>query len=97
MNAAVAAGVATMPTGGYSADWAVFDNLTNQTQTLGARTTGPVERIQAPTNLPAQDGSFVKVQVSAVRPANAAWTVAVDVYFRRVAGTWKLVGLERHR
>jgi hypothetical protein len=72
VNAAVAAGVAAAPTGGYTADWATFDNPTGQTQPLGASTTAQSERMQAPAGLPAQNGSFVKVQVAAVGSPNTS-------------------------
>jgi hypothetical protein len=95
VNAAVAAGVAAAPTGGYTANWATFDNPTGQTQPLGASTTAQSERMQAPTGLPAQNGSFVKVQVAAVGSPNTSWGVPVSVYFKRTPAGWKLVGLER--
>ena len=93
-NAAVAARAASAPAGGYTASWATFDNVSGQTQPIGAATTSGTERLQAPA-LPAADGVFVKVQVAAVNPPNPSWATPVDVYFRRTAGTWKLVGLER--
>jgi hypothetical protein len=39
-------------------------------------------------------GAYIKVEIRAVQPANQAWGIPVDVYFRR-AGGWKFVGLER--
>jgi hypothetical protein len=94
-NAAVAAGVSPPPAGGYAAKWAMFDNETNQTQPFGAESTAPGERIQAPPGLPATEGAYVKVQVSALQPQHRSWTVPVDVYFRRQTDGWKLIGLER--
>jgi hypothetical protein len=93
-NAAVAARVSQPPAGGYTASWATFDNVTGQTLSIGNPTTSAGGRMQAP-GLPAADGSFVKIQVAAVNPPNPSWATPVDVYFRRVAGAWKLVGLER--
>ena len=93
-NAAVDARVSRPPAGGYTASWAMFDNVTGQTQSIGNPTTSAGGRMQAP-DLPTADGGFVKIQVAAVNPPNLSWATPVDVYFRRVAGAWKLVGLER--
>jgi hypothetical protein len=95
VNAAVQARVAPYPAGGYTAQFAAFDNMTNQTHAIGTAATRLGERIQVPTGLPAEDGSFVKVQVAALQPQHASWSVPIDVYFKREAGRWKLVGLER--
>ncbi len=83
------------PGRGYQAVWHRFDNNTSQAQAIGSPTAGSSERLQAPSDLPRGDGTFIKVAVSAVEPAHAAWATPVDVYFRRIGGTWKLVGVER--
>ena len=95
VNAAVRAGVAPSPAGGYTADFAAFDNTTNQTRSIGtARTTEGV-RIKAPAGLPTEEGSFLKIQVAAVQPQHVSWSVPIDAYFKRASGSWTLVGLER--
>jgi hypothetical protein len=48
-----------------------------------------------PSALPSANGTFVKLQVSAVEPAPAEWLRPVDVYFTRTAGSWRLIGLDR--
>jgi hypothetical protein len=35
------------------------------------------------------------VAVSAIDSPNPAWAKAVDVYFRRTGGSWRLVGIDR--
>ncbi|MBA3231599.1 MAG: hypothetical protein H0T05_02155 [Acidobacteria bacterium] len=93
-NAAEAAGVATAPQG-YSATWAHFDNTTEDTRPIGTETTGAGPSIEAPPGLPTGAGAYIKVQVRALTPPEPSWAVPVDVYFRRLADGWKLVGLER--
>jgi hypothetical protein len=94
-NAAVQAGVAEAPPRGYSAAWARFDNATGNTTPIGTPTSSSAGRMSAPSGLPTSDGTFVRVQISAVDPPPKAWAQPVDVYFRRAGGGWKLVGLER--
>jgi hypothetical protein len=94
-NAAVRAGFAPAPAGGYKAAWHRFDNAAG-TATLLAETAAPTERLQAPAGLPSDNGTFAKVSVSASDPGHTAWARPVDVYFKRTATGWTLVGLERH-
>jgi hypothetical protein len=79
----------------YEAAWSRFDNSTGATTPIGALTTSSAESLQSPASLPAQPGAFVKIAVRAIHPAHAPWKVPVDVYFRRAAGRWELVGVER--
>ena len=94
-NAAVDHGGATPPAGGYRASWARFDNATGESVEIGAPTTSADTDLQAPGPLPQTAGSFVRIDVSAVEPAPASWTVPVKVYFRPTAGGWTLAGVER--
>jgi hypothetical protein len=93
-NAAVAAGVATAPRGGYAVKWTRFDNMTGTTTPIGESTMAPGERPPAPGSLPADDGSFVGVEVSAVAPQHETWA-PVKAYFKRAVNAWTLVGLVR--
>jgi hypothetical protein len=92
-NAAVAAGVASAPAG-YVLTWSRFDNTTGAN--VGAseemRATGP--RAEAPPAM-LQGSEFVSVAIRSMHSGFPAWAAPVTVYFRRVAGDWQPVGLER--
>jgi hypothetical protein len=94
-NPAVRAHLADAPKSGYQAVWSRFDNGTGATQPIGSPTTGREERLQAPADLPQGNGAYVKVSISAVDGPHRSWATPVDVYFRRAAGAWQLVGVER--
>jgi len=92
-NAAVQYGFAAAPAS-YTAAWSVFDNKAG-TSSRVAETTSREPRLQAPAGLPAAPGSFVKVALSAQSPEHPSWAQPIDVYFKRGATGWTLVGLER--
>ena len=94
-NAAVKAGFATAPKGGYLVRWSRFNNSNGTITPIDSPSVSPDLKIQAPAGFPTADGEFVKIEVSAIQPSNNSWTVPVQVYFRRVAAAWKLVGLQR--
>lgn len=96
VNAAERAGAAAAPKG-YRASWAHFDNTTGEARPIGDDTTASGTAIQAPARLSASARQYIRVQVRAVEPAESSWGAPVDVYFRRTADGWKLVGLERMR
>ncbi|HTU99062.1 MAG TPA: hypothetical protein VMF13_00875 [Luteitalea sp.] len=89
-NLAVRAGVAPAPTR-YRARWAAFDNVTREARSLG-ESEGTTPSLIAPsaTGSPA----FLRVEVWA-EGGPSAWQTPAHVYFRRTAGSWRLVGLER--
>jgi hypothetical protein len=93
-NAAVEYGAAAAP-GGYRAVWARFDNVTSATERIG-ESTSPTTRLAAPGRLPQADGTFLKVELSALDDApEPSWATPVAAYFRSRAGCWELVGFER--
>jgi len=94
-NAAVDRGRATPPAGGYRGTWYRFDNATAESVEIGAATTSTVAELQAPGPLLRTPGTFVRIDVSAVEPAPAPWTVPVKVYFRSTDTGWTLAGVER--
>jgi hypothetical protein len=93
-NAAVAANVAKAPAA-YQVGWFTFDNRTQASAPIGQPVTATREEASAPAGLPTADGSFVRVEIRAVNPPHPSWTVPVQTYFQRSAGSWKLVGFER--
>ena len=96
-NAAVTARVAAAPSAGYLVHWARFDNATGAVSGLGTSTAASTGPIQAPVTLPAEAGTYLKLQIRAVQPPNPAWGEPANVFFRRVDGAWRLVGVERWR
>jgi hypothetical protein len=92
-NAAVEADFARTPRA-YRAVWSKFDNATRRTELLG-ETSSPTSVLQAPGPLPRAEGTFVKVDVSAVGSAHEAWAIPASAYFRLSQRGWSLVGFER--
>jgi hypothetical protein len=91
-NAAVEADFARVPRG-YRAVWSAFDNATREVELLG-ETSSPTSQLPSP-GLPRGEGMFVKVDMSAVGTAYAAWATPASAYFRLGQGRWSLVGFER--
>ena len=91
-NAAVERGLAAAPDS-YLAAWSAFDNATGTSRRI-AETAGR-DHVEAPAELPTAPGSYVKVALSAVSRSHPAGAQPIEVYFRRIATGWKLVGLER--
>jgi hypothetical protein len=96
-NAAVDAGVAQAPAGGYRATWSTFDNATGTATPVGPPTMGNGRAIAAPVALPTAVGTFLRAGVVAVDAVHGSWAEPVEVYFRRTTGGWRLVGVERTR
>lgn len=92
-NAAVAAHVSAPPAE-YRGDWFQFNNQTGESRAMGrAAGTGPL--LSAPRTLPSATGEIVRVDVRAEGNVPAAWQRPVQLFFRRAAGGWTLIGLER--
>jgi hypothetical protein len=94
-NAAVAAGLAAEPTAGYIVQWARFDNETGAASPLGEPTATVDRRTRPQAPLPTAAGSIVRVRIAAASAAQPSWAVPVDVYFRRGADGWTVVGVDR--
>lgn len=92
-NAAVDYKLASAPAS-YSAKWFTFDNATADSRPLG-ETSSARATMQAPAGLPTTTGTYIRVEIAAAHPEFPHWSQPVQAYFRREAGGWKLVGLER--
>ena len=92
-NAAVEADVARSPEG-YRASWSTYDNTTGTTEPI-ADTRGRTTSLRAPAGLPAHDGAFIKVALSATGGDQLSWQAPVNAYFRLRNGSWRCVGFER--
>jgi hypothetical protein len=92
-NAAVAAGLAKDPTT-YRATWSRFDNATGNNSPIG-ETQSTSTTMAAPRDLPSAPEGFIEVDLTAENAQFPSWRQPVRTYFRRTAGGWKLVGLER--
>jgi hypothetical protein len=91
-NAAVDADVAHAPKE-YVVVWQRFDNATGTTTNLG-ETRESVTNVNAPNDLPAAAGMYIRVEISA-NGGPESWTEPAHAYFRREAAGWTLVGFER--
>jgi hypothetical protein len=86
------------PDGGYRGEWFEFDNATGATTRVIGETTSKTASLEAPAGvpgLPAADGAYLKVSLTAPDSHHPAWSHPVDLYFRRAGGAWTLVGVER--
>jgi hypothetical protein len=94
-NAAVNAKFADAPREGYLARWYRFDNSNGTAIQIGLPVISQGLKITAPEGIPSGDGEFIKVEVAAVNSPHSSWSVPVQIYFRRLADGWKLVGMQR--
>lgn len=90
-NAAVDADVARRADA-YTSTWYEFDNTSGASRVIGEqRAVQPA--LVAPVPLPAHPGAFVRVDVGIV--GSTFPHRSVQVFFRRDAGGWTLVGVDR--
>lgn len=92
-NAAVAARVAA-PAGSYVLSWSRFDNATGAAIGTPVEQTTDRPQASAPADVLAA-ADYVAVSVRTVRPDYPHWSAPVTFFFRRGAGGWQAVGIER--
>ena len=91
-NAAVRAGAST-PGTGYTVQWGSFDNVADSQRAVGGEETVTAGRARMPAGLDASQ--FVVVTIRANHPEHPAWNQPVRAYFRKQAGGWQTVGIDR--
>ena len=77
----------------YAWSWQRFDNATGTTTTLG-ETRASATNVNAPKDMPAAAGTYIRVELSA-NGGPESWTESAHAYFRREAAGWTLVGFDR--
>ena len=78
----------------YTGVWLQFDNASGTTGPLGqSRATQPA--LKAPGNLPSATGDMVEIDVTGDGAGHPEWQRPARLHFRRTAGGWALVGLDR--
>jgi hypothetical protein len=77
----------------YVVQWARFDNQSGTSTPVGSPETVTALAARAPAAV--LDAPFVEARVGATSPTHPSWADPVIVRFRRQAGTWTLVGLQR--
>jgi len=92
-NAAVAARAATTAES-YQLQWFRLDNATATRTPVGDRQTVSALTGRAPAGL-LDSGEYVGVEVTARHAQHRGWAKPATFFFRRGAGGWTLVGVER--
>jgi hypothetical protein len=91
-NAAVDADAAPAPPE-YTVVWSLFDNATGAATPLGTTRTSTL-RVDAPQDLPARDGTYVRLEISTGGGPQPR-TIPARAFFRRDAAEWRLIGFQR--
>jgi len=93
VNAAVAAGVASPPAS-YVLTWSRYDNAADADVDPGEELRVREPRATAPPAL-LESAAFVSVTIQSVHSDHSKWAMPVRIRFRRSAGGWEAVGLDR--
>jgi hypothetical protein len=91
-NAAERAGAAETGTT-YRITWARFDNGTNTLSAVSASEMVGEPRATLPSELAGEP--WAAVSIRSIHPRYPLWELPVSVFFRREAGGWRTVGLDR--
>lgn len=91
-NAAVQHGVDLGPEG-YALTWSRFDNATDRHTIVGEKIQAREPGGHAPLEV-LTGSEYIAVTIGTIHPRYPEWK-PVQVYFRRAAGAWQTVGIER--
>jgi hypothetical protein len=83
----------SVPGNGYTARWARFDNATGSATPAGEPQTFTERRTTAPPEVLTSE--FVQATLTGDHPAHPGWARPTTIVFRRSAGGWRLVGVDR--
>ncbi len=92
-NVAVERNVAE-PGGEYRIRWYRFDNETDSAQPVGEEAVTREARFIAPRDV-LDRNEYVMAEIRGAHPRHPGWATPMKVYFRRTAGGWLTVGVER--
>ncbi len=92
-NVAVDADVATSADE-YRIRWHRFDNTADLAEPVGEETVAALPLFAAPPGL-LVSSEFVMAEIRGRHRLHAGWAVPMKVYFRRTAGGWRTVGVDR--
>jgi hypothetical protein len=93
VNVAVDAKAAE-PADSYRVVWHRFDNRTESAEPVGEESVVLTPAFTAPPTL-LENSEFIMAEIQARHPRFASWAWPIQVYFRRTAGGWRTVGLDR--
>jgi hypothetical protein len=79
----------------YTIEWSAFDNATDSHSVVGTVQEVTGRRARAPQALLNSASEYISASVRGFHPDRPAWAQPVQLYFRRAASGWTLVGLER--
>ncbi len=80
----------------YTIQWSAFDNTSSTHTDVGPVQTVTSPSAQAPADLLSARPEYIGALIRAYGADYPAWSRPLMVHFRRVGGSWSLVGLERH-
>ena len=81
----------------YQVQWSVYDNATDETQSLGVPATSSSTTVALPAAPSVRTGTdlFLLAEVHAIHDDYPMWNRRVGVYLRPVGETFEVVGIER--
>ena len=81
----------------YQVRWSVYDNATDETQSLGEMSEQTGTTITLPADAIVSEGQdlFLLVEIQSLHDDHPMWNRRVGIYLRPTGGTYEVVGIER--